>query len=126
MADKSAKLTASFLEHQKRRLSSLRAELVSAQTAQATEQKAAQAASGAEAHEYEEDAQHLDLVDLGQNLASRTAARLGQIERALQKIEQGTYGISDASGQTIPADRLEAVPEAIYTLAEQQARDTAH
>lgn len=49
--------------------------------------------------------------------------RIGDIERALQKIAEGTYGLSDASGQPIPKARLEASPEAIYTLEEQGKRE---
>jgi len=48
---------------------------------------------------------------------------LVNIERALRKIDEGTYGISDVSGERIPRERLDAVPEAIYTLAEQSALD---
>ena len=62
------------------------------------------------------------MLELDSNLASRAAARLAHIERALQKIDDGTYGISDGSGKLIPVERLDAVPEAIYTLDEQQAR----
>jgi DnaK suppressor protein len=42
------------------------------------------------------------------------------VRRALQKIEEGTYGICDATGEPIPRGRLEAVPEAIYTLEAQK------
>jgi RNA polymerase-binding transcription factor DksA len=52
---------------------------------------------------------------LAENLARRTTA----IERALAKIEDGTYGVSDVTGRPIPMDRLCAVPEAICTLAEE-------
>jgi DnaK suppressor protein len=45
--------------------------------------------------------------------------RLENIERALQKIDEGTYGLSDESGEPIPKGRLEAVPEAIRTVDEQ-------
>jgi DnaK suppressor protein len=34
-------------------------------------------------------------------------------ERALAKIEEGTYGLSDISRLPIPRARLEAIPEAI-------------
>jgi DnaK suppressor protein len=40
------------------------------------------------------------------------------IERALEKIKDGTYGFSDVSGKPIPRDRLEAMPEAIFTADE--------
>ncbi len=46
--------------------------------------------------------------------------RLDFVERALQKIEEGTYGLSDVSGEQISKGRLEAVPEAIYKVDEQQ------
>ena len=42
------------------------------------------------------------------------------VNRALQKVEDGTYGLSDISGEPIPRGRLEAVPEAIRTVEEQQ------
>jgi DnaK suppressor protein len=46
--------------------------------------------------------------------------RLGEVERALQKIEEGTYGVCDDTGEEIPRGRLEAVPEAIRTVEAQQ------
>jgi DnaK suppressor protein len=41
----------------------------------------------------------------------------------LQKIEEGTYGLSEISGEPIPRERLEAVPEALYTLSEESMRE---
>jgi DnaK suppressor protein len=46
--------------------------------------------------------------------------RLGEVARALQKIEEGTYGVCDDTGEEIPRGRLEAVPEAIRTVQAQQ------
>jgi len=43
------------------------------------------------------------------------------VDRALKKIEEGSYGLSDRSGKPIARERLEAVPEALYTLSEEQA-----
>lgn len=45
---------------------------------------------------------------------------LRQIERALEKIEEGTYGICDISGEEIPLKRLEAVPYATMTVKAQE------
>jgi DnaK suppressor protein len=118
----STRFTKSLLEQKRRQLIALRAELKRAFDSQAREEAGLQDRSG-EAHEYEEDAQKLAMLELDQNLANRTASRLAHVERALQKIDAGTYGVSDASGELIPIERLNAVPEAIYTLAEQQARD---
>jgi DnaK suppressor protein len=81
------------------------------------------AESALQAHEYEDDAQRLDMLEKEGNLVSRDLARLARVERALKKIDEGTYGYSDLSGQRIPDDRLEAMPDATTTLAEQKARE---
>jgi len=44
---------------------------------------------------------------------------LAAIERAEQRLEQGTYGLSVESGEPIPDGRLEAVPWAERTTEEQ-------
>jgi len=41
---------------------------------------------------------------------------LGKIERALAKIEDGTYGLSDIDGTPIPMERLKALPYALTTV----------
>lgn len=41
---------------------------------------------------------------------------LKDIERALTKIEEGTYGICDITGEKIPKKRLEAMPYALTTV----------
>jgi DnaK suppressor protein len=56
---------------------------------------------------------------------ARDVQRLVRVERALSKIEEGTYGYSDVSGKRIPDERLEAVPDAISTVAEQEASERA-
>ena len=44
---------------------------------------------------------------------------LRHVERALEKIEEGTYGICDISEMPIPLKRLEAVPYANMTVEAQ-------
>lgn len=44
-----------------------------------------------------------------------------QIDRALAKIAEGTYGLSDRSGQPIPVERLEALPYASLLADEAEA-----
>ena len=39
-----------------------------------------------------------------------------QIDRALEKIEEGTYGICDITKEKIPIKRLEAIPYATMTV----------
>ena len=45
---------------------------------------------------------------------------LRQIERALEKIKDGTYGVCDISGDTIPPARLDAMPYANTTVKAQE------
>jgi RNA polymerase-binding transcription factor len=48
---------------------------------------------------------------------------LAQIDRALQRIAEGTYGLSEVSGTPIPIDRLEAVPSATTLVGEETPED---
>jgi DnaK suppressor protein len=48
--------------------------------------------------------------------------RLGAIDRALARLEAGTYGRSVLSGQPIPDERLEADPAAELTIEEARAQ----
>lgn len=45
---------------------------------------------------------------------------LNECERALEKVDEGTYGYSDQSGEFIGLERLDAIPYATLTLAEQE------
>jgi DnaK suppressor protein len=49
--------------------------------------------------------------------------RLRRIEAALRRISDGTYGICIAGGETIPSDRLRAVPWAERCAAHQEQLD---
>lgn len=40
----------------------------------------------------------------------RAEARLRQIVHALERLDNGVYGVSEVSGQPIPVERLEAIP----------------
>jgi RNA polymerase-binding transcription factor len=46
-------------------------------------------------------------------------SQLGEVEHALAKFENGTYGISERSGRAIPVERLRVVPEARDNVGEQ-------
>ena len=51
-------------------------------------------------------------------IAARLSTRLEAIDRALLRIEDGTYGFSVRSGKPIPDERLEADPAAELTVDE--------
>jgi DnaK suppressor protein len=55
-------------------------------------------------------------------VADQLRDRLAAIDRALARIEAGTYGRSVLSGKPIPEQRLEADPAAEMTVEEAQAQ----
>jgi DnaK suppressor protein len=122
---KTSRTDPAFLDKQRHRLTELRGQILALRKSQATDQSNANADANGQAREYEDDAQKLTSQELQDNLAAVEDERLGNIERALQKITDGTYGLSDGSGAPIPIERLEAFPEALYTLEEQASRDAA-
>jgi DnaK suppressor protein len=87
--------------------------------------------AGQEDRETEDDEELGDVSDAAQPLtqegmddaiAESLRDRLAVIERALGRIEDGTYGKSVRSGQPIPDERLEADPAAELTVEEAAAR----
>ena len=60
---------------------------------------------------------------LDQTISEQAEGRLENVERALRKMEEGSYGICDDTGEEIPKGRLEAIPEAVTTVEAQQRRD---
>jgi len=87
-------------------------------------------ADGQEAREAEVESEAEDNADAalaltqeGQDdaIAESLRDRLDAIERALHRLDDGTYGRSVRSGQPIPDERLEADPAAELTIEEARA-----
>jgi RNA polymerase-binding transcription factor len=108
-----------FIEQQRRYLLKLRAVLTAAARNEEDEEADIKRESADRPREYEDDAQKLANLELAGNLVVRDIGRLDRVDRALRKLEEGTYGLSDLSGKAIARERLEAVPEAICTLDEE-------
>lgn len=124
MTSNTPKLDTGFIEKQRHHLNRIRDELMAAARAAETDETEVRTESANSAsREYEDDAQRLTALELQGNLVARDVARLQRVNRALEKIKEGSYGLSDVSGQPIPRERLEAIPESIYTLAEEEARE---
>lgn len=79
----------------------------------------------------EEETSQFDGGDMSQQMFTRemdatigeqSEGRLEDVRRALEKIDEGTYGICDDTGEEIPKGRLEAIPEAIRTVEAQEKR----
>jgi DnaK suppressor protein len=64
---------------------------------------------GTETHDRERDESILENVN----------AQLRDIEAAFARLEDGTYGVCEATGEQIPDERLEVMPAARYTVAAQ-------
>jgi DnaK suppressor protein len=111
-----------FLEQQRKRLVAMRNELVGRASAEAAGRRAGKSD---EAREAEEDAQDMAQNEVEISLDVVEDRRLRAIERALEKIDEGTYGLSDASSDPIPKARLQAMPEALLTIEEEEAREKA-
>lgn len=60
--------------------------------------------------------------DDGVTFTERDRALLSDVEAALAKLDAGTYGLSEVSGQPIGFPRLKAIPWARTTADEAEAR----
>lgn len=110
-----------FIEQQKRRLLELKSELERVRGGlQEDEQFRAEEEEDFTQHDSGDMSQSLFTREVDATVERQVERRLENVERALQKIEEGTYGLSDESGEPIPRGRLEAVPEATRTVEEQQ------
>jgi DnaK suppressor protein len=112
-----------FIEQQKGRLLDRKAELERMQ-------REAQEVSRERSQEYQDtqadsgdESQYLFEREVDATLGQQFGQELKDVNRALEKIEEGTYGLSDRSGEPIVKGRLEAIPEALYTIEEQQRRE---
>jgi DnaK suppressor protein len=70
-----------------------------------------------------DEAADLQGAELGEQQAEDLRAQLAAVERAEQRLADGTYGVSVESGDKIPDARLEAVPWAERTVEEQARFD---
>jgi DnaK suppressor protein len=68
-------------------------------------------------------AQPLTAEGIDDAIAESLRSRLDAIERALRRLDEGTYGRSVRSGEPIPDERLEADPAAELTVEEARAAE---
>jgi DnaK suppressor protein len=59
-------------------------------------------------------------AEIDEGRAQDLRAELAAVERAEQRLAEGTFGLSIESGEPIPDERLEARPTAERTAAEQE------
>ena len=110
-----------FVQKQKERLEELRVELRGiVEGVEEDNRDRAEDEGDFTEHDSGDMSQSMFTREMDATVGRAMGGRLEGVERALQKIEEGTYGLSDVSGEPIARGRLEAVPEAIYKVDEQQ------
>ena len=73
----------------------------------------------------DDPAQSLTQQGMDDAIAESLSDRLAALERAEQRLADGTYGRSVQSGKAIPDERLEIDPAAELTVEEAAAREAA-
>ncbi|HEX2821667.1 MAG TPA: hypothetical protein VHO07_16065 [Streptosporangiaceae bacterium] len=76
-----------------------------------------------EAGDISDAAQPLTAQGMDDAIAESLRDRLEAIDRALHRLDDGSYGRSVRSGEPIPDDRLEADPAAELTIEEARAAE---
>ena len=111
-----------FIEKQKDRLLDLKEELLRVRRGMEEDERSrAEQEGDFSEHDSGDMSREIFNREMDATIGEQVERRLEDIDRALLKIEEGTYGLSDVSGDPIPQGRLEAMPEAVRTVEEQQS-----
>lgn len=103
----------------KKKLEELRNQLTQSLKGSTAEVKKPDEATGYSQHQADQGTDDFDRT-ISLEVTSREYGLLRQIERALEKIDEDTYGVCDITGEDIPLPRLEAVPYATMTVKAQE------
>ena len=118
-------LKKSQIEEFKKRLLELRAEMTKMVKEASEDVKTEAGSKGYSQHQADEGTDDFDRT-ISLQLTDKEIRVLRQIDRALEKIEEGTFGICDISEEEIPLKRLEAIPYATMTVASQERFEKGH
>lgn len=106
------------IDKYKKRLEDLRGQLTNMLKGSSAEVKTPDESTGYSQHQADQGTDDFDRT-ISLEVTSKEYGILRQIERALEKMEEGTYGKCDVSGEEIPKARLDAVPYATMTVKSQ-------
>src|SRR5260221_12293627 len=109
----------SDIERFKKRLEEMRAELTHLLRESSEDVKSVEEAKRYSQHQADEGTDDFNRT-ISLEVSSKELNVLRQVERALDKIADGTYGVCDITGEEIPFARLEAVPYATMTVKAQE------
>lgn len=116
-------LDEAFIAQQKSRLQDLRSELVRMRDGVRQDERERSQEEQDTQFDKGDESQYMFDREMDATLGEQFGRRLEYVDRALEKIEEGTYGVCDDTGEPIPKGRLEAVPEAIYIVEAQRRRE---
>ncbi len=103
----------------KKRLEDLKMQLLHHVKGASEEVKVSDESKGYSQHQADEGTDDFDrLINL--ELTGKEYQILKQIDRALDKIDENTYGVCDITEEEIPLARLEAIPYATMTVKAQE------
>ncbi len=103
----------------KKRLEDMRRQLTNSLKGSTAEVKTPDEATGYSQHQADQGTDDFDRT-ISLEVTSKEYGILRQIERALEKMDENTYGICDITNEEIPLARLEAVPWATMTVKAQE------
>lgn len=107
------------LENVRKRLLDMRTQITNQVREASEDVKSVDEVKGYSQHQADEGTDDFNRT-ISLSVSSKEQEILRQIDRALEKIDEGTYGKCDVTGKPIPAKRLEAVPYAAMTVEAQE------
>lgn len=111
-------LTKKEIEAFKRQLEAIKQQLTNTVRKTSENVKSLEEPKGYSQHQADEGTDDFD-QRIAIELSTKGQGVLREVERALEKIAEGTYGICDLSGEEIAKKRLEAIPYATTTVEAQ-------
>ncbi|MGM0440161.1 MAG: TraR/DksA family transcriptional regulator [Chlamydiota bacterium] len=112
-------LTEAEIEKFKHKLKEVRANMLDILRGSTENVKSVDESAGYSQHQADEGSDDYEKT-ITVELTSKESDILRQIEHALQRIEDGTYGICEITGKPIPTARLEAIPYATMSVQAQE------
>lgn len=112
-------LTKKEVEHFKAKLIEMRKHITQSIQGTKEEVKELDQSKGYSQHQADEGTDDFGRT-VSLELSNKELFILKQIDRALEKVADGTYGICDISGEEIATPRLEAIPYAVMTVKAQE------
>ena len=105
------------LESERERLQSL-VSVLHAETASVSEEGEAFTDGAADQHPADMGTETFEL-EKDMSIRNNVEAELADVERALRRVDDGTYGVCESCGRKIPVQRLEAMPGARFCIKDQ-------